>query len=234
MPIKAAIFAWTVVAAGVTLLSRAILFGQFTHRGSFTTCLALACIAATFKLKLPKLTGTISPAFVFVLMAIATQSWAETIAIAALSGLVQCLWKPHATPSFLQAAFNTSAMAIAGGVAYGAARILLGAGGPDALIVILGAAGVTLLLCNTLLVTAVICLAREAPFVTAWRSIQLWAVPYYLTGGMLADLWTTANLPSHLSFTILALASVYLLSECCVEIGSWFGVHDPVLKVPVQ
>jgi hypothetical protein len=179
----------------------------------------LACIAATFNLKLPKLTGTLSPAFVFVLVAVATCGWAETVAIAALSGIVQCLWRPKRKPTFLQVAFNAAAMAVAGGVSHGMAAMLLLAGGPEVLVVVLGAAGITLLVCNTLLLATILCLIQEAPFMTVWRSVHLWAVPYYLAGGVLANIWARANLSTSMGYTILATASVYALSLCYRELS---------------
>jgi hypothetical protein len=72
-------------------------------------------------------------------------------------------------------------------------------------------AGLVLLVANTVLVAGVLCLMREAPLHTAWRSIQLWAAPYYLAGGLLAHVWSQAPL-TMLWVGVLAALSVYILS----------------------
>lgn len=54
-------------------------------------CLGLALLGATFKVPVPGLTGTISPAFVPILFAAGKMNWQETVVIAALAGLTQCV-----------------------------------------------------------------------------------------------------------------------------------------------
>ena len=117
-----------------------------------------------FLLKLPGLTGSISPGFVFLLVSVATLSWSETVAIAAVSGIVQSLWRPARRPSALQVAFNAATVAISGAVAHSLAHELSQAGGADVMVSVLGVAGVALLASNTLLVSTILCLIQEAPF----------------------------------------------------------------------
>ena len=84
--------------------------------------------------------------------------------------------------------------------------------------VVLGVAGVVLLVANTLIVATIICLVKEAPFETVWRSLQLRAVPYYLAGGVLASVWARAELAESAGVVLLAAISVYLLSICYREL----------------
>ena len=112
---RALIYAWTVIAIGIAVLACAALGWQSSNRGAMLTCLGLAALAATFKVKLPKLTGTISPAFLFLLVSVATGSWSETVAIGVVSAIVQCLWRAKTRPGALQLAFNASTMPIAAG-----------------------------------------------------------------------------------------------------------------------
>ncbi len=212
MPMKALYYAWSIVVIGVAVLVCAISGWQSADPSAFGVCLGLAALAATFKMRLPKLTGTISPAFVFVMVAIASLSWSEVVVIAAISGIVQCLWRAKKRPTSLQVAFNTSALAIASGMAYGLARMPVASGHLEMLAVGLGAAGITLLVSNTLIVSMILCLIQEAPFMTAWRSIQLWAVPYYLAGGLLANIWARTQLTGSLGVVILAAVSAYAVS----------------------
>lgn len=227
---NALIYAWTINTIGFAVLFRAALecrsSWQSSNGPTFLVCLALAALAATFKVKLPKLTGTISPAFVFLLVSVATLSRSETVAIAVVSGIVQCLWRPRTRPSALQLTFNAAALAISGAVAHGVTRGLVVVGGADSFAVVLGAAGVALLVTDTVVVSTILCLIQEAPFYTVWRSVQFWAVPYYLAGGVLASVWTRVEFTANVGVTILAAVSVYVLSVCCQELGSWIRRVD--------
>jgi hypothetical protein len=233
---SAHIYAWTVIAIGMAVLGCAALEWQSSWQsatGAVTVaCLGLAAVAATFKVKLPKLTGTISPAFVFVLVATADLSWSETVGVSVVSALVQCLLRPATRPTTLQLAFNAATMAIAGGVAHGVARGLTAFGGSDVLVVVLGAAGVALLVTNTLLVATILCLMEEGPFYKVWRSVQLWAVPYYLGGGILAGVWSRADLRVSAKVTVLAAASVYMLSVCYQELVLLCGRREAAANIP--
>jgi hypothetical protein len=217
MPRNALIYGWAIIATGIAVLVCA-LASPVSLGPDFFACLALASLAATFKMKLPKLTTTISPAFVFVLVSVATLSWSQTVLISAASALVQCLWHPKKRPTWLQLAFNAAAMAIVGGAAHAVTGLLTVKGGTDVLVVALGAAGVTLLMGNTLIVSTILCLLKEAPFMTVWRSVQLWMVPYYLAGGALANVWARAQLTPFSGVIILAPLSVYLLSVGAGEV----------------
>jgi hypothetical protein len=177
-------------------------------------------------MKLPRLTGTISPAFIFLLVSVATLNWSQTVLIAAVSAVVQCLWNPKNKPTGLQVAFNAAALAIAGGTAHGVTRLVTVKSDTDVLAVVLGAAGVTLLMSNTLLLATILCLVKEVPFITAWRSVQLWMVPYYLAGGALANVWARAELTALSSVIILAPLSAYLLSVGYREIASLLRQRD--------
>ena len=107
-------------------------------------------------------------------------------------------------------------MAISGGLAHRMTWALVGMRRAD--VVILGVAGVALLVTNTLIVSTIICLVKEAPFEIVWRSLQLRAVPYYLAGGVIASVWARAELTSLSGVALLAAISVYLLSICYREL----------------
>jgi hypothetical protein len=64
---------------------------------------------------------------------------------------------------------------------------------------------------------------RGAPFVTVLRSVEVWAVPYYLAGGVLANVWTHVPLTARTGLTIVAAVSVYLLSVCTREVSLMIG-----------
>ena len=208
---KPLIYAWTVIAAGTVVAASAVLPWQPKDIATFLVCLGLAALSSTFKVKLSAAAdGTISPAFVFLLVAIGRLGWSETIVIGVASALVQCLWRRSNRASALQVGFNTAAMAIAGGLAFGVAHGLAQSDGDPMLL--LAVSGVVLLVTNTLLVAAIMCLLQHAPIYRVWRSLQPRVVPYYLAGGVLAGVWSRADLTTGVSVAVMAAASVYLLS----------------------
>jgi len=117
-------------------------------------------------------------------------------------------------------------MAIAAGITYGVARGLMATGDNDMLVVVLGVAGVTLLVSNTLMISTLLCLIQETPFATVWRSVEVWAVPYYLAGGTLANVWAHVQLTTSTGLTLVAAVNVYLLSVCVRELCSMIGEGD--------
>ncbi len=212
MPQKVHIYAWTIIAVGVFIAACAGISWRPDDPAATLVCLVLAMLASTFKIKLPGLTGTISPSFVFVLVAVGQLSFAETVFIGAAAALVQSLWRPKVQPSRLQLGFNCATLAIAGGLAHGVAHGLFSASVviPNGLPLMVS--GLVLLVTNTMLVAIILCLIQKSPLYKAWRSIQLWSVPYYVAGGVLAHVWAQAPLTSSISVAILAVMSTYLLS----------------------
>ena len=205
------IYAWTVIATGTAVAASALLLWQPQDLAAFVVCLGLAVLASTFKVKLTAADGTISPGFVFLLVAIGRLGWSETVAIAVASALVQLLWRRKTRPNALQIGFNAAAMAIAGGLAYGVAHGLAAQSAGDPMF-FLAVAGVVLLVTNTLLVAAIVCLMKKVPLYTVWRLLQPRVIPYYLAGGVLAGVWSRADLTTSAGVAVMAAVSAYLLS----------------------
>ncbi len=212
---KPLIYAWTVIATGIAVAASALPFWQPKDIAAFLVCLSLALLTSTFKVKLPSADGTISPAFVFLLVAIGRLGWSETVAIGVASALMQCLWRRKTRPNVVQVSFNAATMAMAGSLAYGVAHGLgQGSGDP---ILLLAVSGVVLLVTNTLLVAAMVCLLKKAPIYEVWRSLQPRVVPYYLAGGVLAGVWARADLTTGVGIALMAAISAYLLHLWCRE-----------------
>ena len=205
----ALIYAWSVIALGIAVIAASGLLWQSSHGAAFWLCLGLAALASTFKVKLPGFDSSISPAFVFQLVAAAQFTGPETVAVAVVSALVQSLWKRETRPTLLQVAFNTATLAISSGIAFDLAQETTGERSAGEHTLMLGIAGLVLLVVNTLMISTVLCLLQNTPIRTAWRSIQLWAFPYYLAGGVLASVWVHAAMEPGLSFTVLAATSVH-------------------------
>ncbi len=216
-------YTWTIIAIGAAIVAVAAWHWQSANGTAFGVCLALAVFASTLKLKLAGLAETISPGFVFLLVSVATLSWTETVAVAVASALAQCLRHPKKQPpSSIQIGFAAGTMAIAGGLTHGVTWGLVAMRSAESMPVILGVAGVVLLVTNTLIVSTIVCLIKQTPFESVWRSVHRRAVPYFLAGGLIAHVWVQAKLTSS-SMALLAALSVYLLSICFreLEMSSW-------------
>ena len=225
MPKHALAYAWAVCAVGAAVAVSAAFLWQSAGAAALLTCLGLAALASTFKVTLPGLTGTISPGFVLLLVALARLSWSETVGIGVASALVQSLWRAKRRPAGLQIGFNAATMAISGGFAYGVSHGLAQTAGDPMLL--LAVSGVALLVTNTLIVSSILCLLKDAPLSTVWRSLQPRAVPYYLAGGLLAGVWSRADLTAGYGVALMAGVSVYLLGLCYRETAERFGYTDP-------
>ncbi len=225
MPRHALTYAWTVTTVGAIVAASAAFLWQSADTAMLLICLGLAALASTFKVNLPGLTGTISPGFVFLLVAVARLSWSETVAIGVSSALVQSLWHAKRRPASLQISFNATTMAISGGLAYGVSHGMSQTGGDPVLL--LAVSGVVLLVTNTLMVSVILCLLKEAPLSTVWRSLQPQAVPYYLAGGLLAGVWSRADVTSS-GVAMLAVVSVYLLALWYRETAERFWRNEPI------
>ena len=93
-------------------------------------------------------------------------------------------------------------------------------------VLLLAVSGVVLLVINTLMVSAILCLLKDAPLSTVWRSLQPQAVPYYMAGGLLAGVWSRADLTGS-SVALMAAVSVYLLALCHRETAERFRRTPP-------
>lgn len=211
MPRNALIYARLLIVAAVVTATLAALASSAFDPVGLLICTALAALTSTFKFQLPGVTSTISPSFVFLLVAASQLNCFETMLVGALSTLGQALWRPKVKPTLLQIAFNASAVALSGAVAFGVAHeMAAGRGFPP--VVMLGIAGIVLFVANTLAVSTILCLLQGKAWYTVFHAIQTNAMAYYLGGGVLAALWSQVPLTAGFSFSVLAAGSTYLLA----------------------
>lgn len=216
----ARLYAFMVVAIGGLTLAGALTRWSCASSSVFLVCLGLALVGATFKVRLPGLTGTISPSFVPFLFAIGTMSWQETAIVAASAGIVQSVWRAKHFPTRLQIAFNGAMLAVSCSLAFGVSRTVC----PSAQPVRFAVAALVFQVSNAFAVATILCLLEGSPLRGVWRSCHFWSFPYHLTGGMLAWMWTQANLTAGLSVGILGAVLLYSMStfyaDCVRRIGA--------------
>lgn len=224
MPAKAKFYIGVVIAIGIGLLAVGLTwFSQFADVARYLACLSLACIASTMKVRLPRLHGTISLNFVFILMAVTQLSPGETLTIAFVATLVQCLWRAKTAPKIVQMLFNASTVVISTGLAYVAARTVEG---KEHVLIGLAPAATVFFVMNTGMVSLVLALLSKSTLLAVWKQCHLWTFPYYLVGAAIVAIVNQASetvgwRPSLLALPVMFLAySFYKLYVSSHEVGA--------------
>jgi hypothetical protein len=193
LPPAAQMYLAGVLVTGVMLLTSSALGWQSQNITRFVIYLALASVASTFKIKLPHLGGTITPAFVLLLVAIAQLSFAETAIMAAVVGLVQVLWRPARRPMLAQVLFNPACLALSAAFAWFVSRFALDAWLGQSVIGLLVISTVVLYGSNTVIVALMMALVARKPLSSIWQICYFWSLPYYLVGAAAAGIMTAVS-----------------------------------------
>ena len=118
MPTSVMRYATAVTLTGALLLTLACASWTGSDPARLAGYFLLAVAASTFKVALPGLSGTASPGFAVLLASTIEFGWAETLLLAAVSGIVQCIWRAKKQPAPIQIAFSASSLAISASVAF--------------------------------------------------------------------------------------------------------------------
>src|ERR1700692_104175 len=180
MPTGAKLYISSAIVVGLSMVAGCLLYRwSFPALPRYFGYLLLACLASTLKIKLPKIQGTMSVSFLFILIGVAELTDAETITLGCASALVQCLWKPRKRPTLVQVLFNMSTLATSIGGCFFISHALVQG---DNLLGLLAVAVCTYFLLNTGMVSLVLALIEKRPYIKIWRQCYLWSFPYYLVG----------------------------------------------------
>src|ERR1700730_7673281 len=96
MSTRAKLYISSAIVVGLGVLAGCLLYRwSFPDLPRYFGYLILACLASTLKIKLPKIGGTMSTNFLFVLIGVAELTVTETIVLSCLAALIQCFWKPR-------------------------------------------------------------------------------------------------------------------------------------------
>jgi hypothetical protein len=209
MPLKTRLYIGAVVALGCVLLTGCLTwYRQFPEVARFLAYTSLACIASTMKVRLPRLHGTISVNFVFILLAVAQLSLAETLLLSFAATAVQCRWRPQTRPKHIQVLFNASTVVTSAALAYWTARAV--PDGPQSLMALIPAATVFFIV-DSGMVSGILALISNKTLAEVWRQCHLWAFPFYLVGAFVAGGICAAGNTSGWRVSLLALPLMYLI-----------------------
>ena len=201
------IYLWTHIAIG----SAALLYGLARWESHddlrFAAFLFTAALASVLKVRLPGVTGTMSVSALFVLVGIPNLSLSETLAVGAVSLLVQTIWSAQARPRLVHVAFNVASIGTAVWIAtlvFRYARAQFGELGGLALL------AVTYFVANTVPVACIIGLTEAKSIFGVWRRYR-WMMPFYVVGCSMA--WLVETVPKGIQWElpIICLPLVYLV-----------------------
>jgi len=200
-----------VVTLGSALLAAALLRWNSDDPARFITFLLLGTLAATWKVKLPGITGNISGSFVFILIGVAALSFSETVVLAAAVAVVQCVWGAKRSPRPVQLAFNVAALSASAGAAWFGSHAITQKFAPNSLILLVVPAAIIFFVCDTGLVSGVIALVEQKNFMAVWRECHGWSFPYYLLGAALAALITASSRATGWISSLFMAPAMYLM-----------------------
>jgi hypothetical protein len=220
--------------AATTVIGLSLLVGGslFWHASAnpmqYMAYFALALLGSTLKVRLPRITGTISLNFLFILVAIAEFTFSEVLALAGAATLIQCLWRAKRRPSLVQLAFNVASLAISAGIAFTCYRWLTAELPLSFAGISLALCACVMFLCNAVLVAGVISLAEQTEYRRVWRQCYLWSLPYYVVGTLVAaavDLssryasWKTALLILPVTYLVYMYYRFYAQNAAPEQVG---------------
>jgi hypothetical protein len=218
MPSPSRIYIGFVAAVGLVVLALGLYRSQWSGAGRFLAFLALALICSTQKIRLPRMKGTMSLSYLFILIGIADFSFAETLLLGCAAAVVQSLWRPKTTPMAKQVVFNIATLVICAGCADWASHKLLALTHTASVMLLLGSACFLFLITNTGLVAGVIALTEQRQFANEWLHCFYWSFPYFLVGTVAAGLVTATNHSSGWTSALLVLPLIYLCHF-------WYQIH---------
>ena len=211
MTTKAKLYIAIIAALAVAILTVVTSRWNPENFGHFVLFFALAMLASAMKIRLPGFKTTISTNFVFILIAIALFSFAETVLIGLGGALVQSLWKTQQRPKPVQVLFNGTCLTVCTAAAFWTSHTVLAMLGLNSLVAIMVLGACVYVVLNTGMVSLVISLAERRPLKQTWSSCYEWTFPYFLVGAAVAGLASAAGHGTNWGVTLLVVPVMYFV-----------------------
>jgi diguanylate cyclase (GGDEF)-like protein/putative nucleotidyltransferase with HDIG domain len=208
---KARAFINVTILAGFAILILGLAQGQWSNPTRFICYLVLTLLAASLKVSLPGVTGTMSVIFLFILIGINELSLAQTLLMTCAGTVVQCFWKAKVRPKAIQVLFNLATMAIAVAASYTIHDSWLADRFGHSLPLLLVISASTFFFTNTVLVSCVISLTEHKSLRKVWSECYFWSFPYYLVGAAIAGLVGLVSRLVDWQTSLLVLPAIYLI-----------------------
>jgi hypothetical protein len=225
LPLKAWILIVAVAAVSVAMFGKAMLqWGEVHEYLRFAAYLTVAVITARCRVTLPRMTSSMAVNLPFILIAVLTLSLPEALTIAAVSTFVQSFWPEGRKPNPVQVLFNVCVLVLAAQLTWLTLRLNF----HNAALAVC-AAGVTILLANTLPVAGIIALTESKNIGQTWLSIVQLTFPYYLVAAGLAGLVLLANYAVGWQMPLFILPATFLMYR---SFRTYFRHMSEVAPVP--
>jgi uncharacterized membrane protein len=203
-----------VLASGTVILFLAARWWSSANLKQFAVLLGLTLFASTLKVRIPGLAGTISPNFVFLLIAMTFFTFSQAIAAAFAAALVQSFWRSQSWPRMVQVLFNAAALVLSSGFAFTASHLLVRPVDSASAISLVLLAGTLYFSANTALVSIVVGLAERQPLQEVCQRCYEWAFPYFVFGivmtGLISGSFSAANVWRSSLQVVPAMVLAYL------------------------
>jgi hypothetical protein len=217
---RAQIFVGLTIACGACLVAYCMAEETVAVPSSaYLVAVLLALLASTLKVHLPGITGTISVNFLLILIAVAVFTFAETVLLASVACILQCLWRPRSRPRIVQVSFNVATLGISSGASYRISHAFAGSSA-EHLAVLMALAASVYFVADTLLVSGVLSLVQGKSLLAVWQQCYLWSFPYYLAGAAIAGLAVATNAAAGWVMPLLVLplmCLIYAFYRICVQ-----------------
>jgi hypothetical protein len=192
LPRAAKLYVALVLASGLaTLLLAAGSWSMPVNLKPCAVLLALAALASTLKIRIPGVESTLTPNFIFLLLAVNVCRFSEVVTIALVAAVIQCVWRSAKRPRLVQVAFSAAALVLSIAAAYQLSHLLLATHAWDSSIARVILAGSIYFPLNSALVAVVIGLASGQSFQQICSRGEATVFPYFMGGIIFAALATS-------------------------------------------
>src|SRR5437899_1858125 len=180
---KADAYVASIIALGTGLVFRSVYLWKCDYPWLYLGFVLATLFTSALKVSLPGIKGTISVAYIFVLLSITRFSMPETIVLALAACVTQCLWRPKKQVKIVETAFSAASVA---GAAYFSYFLYYALGGAKptqtASILLLFSTTTVYFLLSTFSIAGAIGLTASLPVFEVWIEGYLWSLRYSLLG----------------------------------------------------
>ena len=191
LPKRAKLYIALVLAAGLAILLLAAESWSSPDATQFAIYLALAGLASTLKIRIPGIESTITPNFLFVILAINGCRFSEVVTISLLAAVIQSVWASAKRPRLVQVAFSAAVLVVSAAAAYQFSHLLLKGSALESASSVVLLAGCIYFPLNSALVAVVVGLASGKSLREIWSHSDSWTFPYFMGGIAFAALVTS-------------------------------------------
>jgi hypothetical protein len=221
MPKQARAYINAAIAVGIAFLIVAVVQWRSSDPLRFVMFYLLGLVISTHKVRLPRIQGTVSGGFVFVLIAIAQFSLPEAIVMAVSTGLVQCMWKVKRKQVPRQLLFNLATLVNSASIAYLPRYVLNTVNFVEPTLCLLAASALYFWVNNLSVLTA-LALVEDKPVRTIWSQCSLWSQWYFFIQVALAGLISVCIRLEGWVFSFLLIVILILLHLVSKRIAKLF------------